>query len=193
MSPEYAMHGQFSIKSDVYSFGILVLEIVSGQKNTHFQNGENKEDLLSYVSMNIDVRLINTIFKMEELTENVECLQAWKSWRNRTISDLIDPVLRFDSSPTSEIMRCIHIGLLCIQDNVADRPTMASIVFMLNSFSHTLPIPSEPESFRQHSSHNQDMPLLRGYNSEATESSNLKSTSTHASINEASITELYPR
>ncbi|XP_052182217.1 cysteine-rich receptor-like protein kinase 44 isoform X2 [Diospyros lotus] len=166
MSPEYAMHGQFSIKSDVYSFGVLVLEIISGQKNIRFQNGENEEDLLSY---------------------------AWKSWRNRTISDLIDPVLRYGSSPMSEIKRCIHIGLLCIQDNVADRPTMASIVFMLNSFSHTLPIPSEPEFFRQHNSYNQDMPLLRGYNSEAIESNNSKSISIHASINETSITELYPR
>ncbi|KAE8673475.1 hypothetical protein F3Y22_tig00111783pilonHSYRG00451 [Hibiscus syriacus] len=31
MSPEYAMHGQFSVKSDAYSFGVLVLEIISGQ------------------------------------------------------------------------------------------------------------------------------------------------------------------
>jgi serine/threonine protein kinase len=50
MAPEYAMHGQFSVKSDVFSFGVLVLEIVSGQKNNCFRNGENVEDLLSYVS-----------------------------------------------------------------------------------------------------------------------------------------------
>uniref|UniRef100_A0A2N9GGZ5 Uncharacterized protein n=1 Tax=Fagus sylvatica TaxID=28930 RepID=A0A2N9GGZ5_FAGSY len=40
MSPEYAMHGQFSVKSDVFSFGVLVLEIISGQKNSCFRNGE---------------------------------------------------------------------------------------------------------------------------------------------------------
>jgi hypothetical protein len=50
MAQEYAMHGQFSVKSDVFSFGVLVLEIVSGQKNNCFRNGENVEDLLSYVS-----------------------------------------------------------------------------------------------------------------------------------------------
>lgn len=33
MSPEYAMDGIFSVKSDVYSYGVLVLEIISGQKN----------------------------------------------------------------------------------------------------------------------------------------------------------------
>ena len=52
MAPEYAMHGQFSVKSDVFSFGVLVLEIVSGQKNNCFRNGENVEDLLSYVCIN---------------------------------------------------------------------------------------------------------------------------------------------
>ncbi|KAI3980031.1 hypothetical protein MKX01_042685, partial [Papaver californicum] len=48
MSPEYAMHGQFSAKSDVYSFGVLVLEIISGRKNSCSSEPENEEDLLSY-------------------------------------------------------------------------------------------------------------------------------------------------
>jgi len=51
MAPEYAMHGQFSVKSDVFSFGVLILEIVSGQKNSGINNGENMEDLLSFVSL----------------------------------------------------------------------------------------------------------------------------------------------
>ncbi|XP_035542286.1 receptor-like serine/threonine-protein kinase SD1-6 isoform X2 [Juglans regia] len=38
MSPEYAMEGLYSIKSDVFSFGVLLLEIVSGKKNTGFYN-----------------------------------------------------------------------------------------------------------------------------------------------------------
>lgn len=53
MAPEYAMHGNFSVKSDVYSFGVLTLEIMSGQRNNCFCNGDNVEDLLNYVSMNI--------------------------------------------------------------------------------------------------------------------------------------------
>ena len=50
MSPEYAMHGEFSVKSDVYSFGVLVLEIISGKKNSNFYES-GVEDLLSYVSV----------------------------------------------------------------------------------------------------------------------------------------------
>ena len=52
MSPEYAMHGQFSVKSDVYSFGVLVLEILSGNKiSSLYQSETTTKDLLSYVSM----------------------------------------------------------------------------------------------------------------------------------------------
>jgi serine/threonine protein kinase len=51
MSPEYAMHGEFSVKSDVYSFGVLILEIISGKKNSSFYESEGAEDLLSYVSI----------------------------------------------------------------------------------------------------------------------------------------------
>ena len=51
MAPEYVMQGQFFVKSDIFSFGVLVLEIVSGQKNTGFRNREDVEDLISFVSL----------------------------------------------------------------------------------------------------------------------------------------------
>ena len=49
MSPEYALEGIFSIKSDVFSFGVLLLEIVSGKKNTGFYRTDSL-NLLGYVS-----------------------------------------------------------------------------------------------------------------------------------------------
>jgi len=50
MSPEYAMQGLFSEKSDVFSFGVLLLEIISGRKNSSFGNQEEALSLLGYVS-----------------------------------------------------------------------------------------------------------------------------------------------
>jgi len=52
MSPEYAMQGLFSVKSDVFSFGVLILEIVSGRKNTSFYNDEQYYlSLVGFVSL----------------------------------------------------------------------------------------------------------------------------------------------
>ena len=51
MSPEYAMEGRFSEKSDMFSYGVLLLEIVSGRKNTGFYDDEHSISLLGYVSL----------------------------------------------------------------------------------------------------------------------------------------------
>jgi serine/threonine protein kinase len=51
MSPEYAVHGQYSIKSDVFSFGVVVLEIVSGKKNRGFCHPNHHLNLLGHVSI----------------------------------------------------------------------------------------------------------------------------------------------
>ena len=68
MAPEYAMHGQFSVKSDVFSFGVLVLEILSGQKNHSFRNGDDVGDLTSFVSC------INA-HRVHASTSYTECIQ----------------------------------------------------------------------------------------------------------------------
>ncbi|PRQ31291.1 putative protein kinase RLK-Pelle-DLSV family [Rosa chinensis] len=66
-------------------------------------------------------------------------VQAWRNWMDDTILNIMDPML---TAARSKIIRCIHIGLLCVQENMNDRPTMAAIVSMLNSHSLTISIPS---------------------------------------------------
>ncbi|XP_039685910.1 cysteine-rich receptor-like protein kinase 15 isoform X1 [Medicago truncatula] len=117
MAPEYAMFGEFSVKSDVFSFGVLVLEIISGQKACCVLHGQSQEDLLSF---------------------------AWRNWREGTITNIIDPSL--SNGSRNEIMRCIHIALLCVQENLVERPSMATVVVMLSSYSIFLSVPLEPAS-----------------------------------------------
>ncbi|PON32284.1 Tyrosine-protein kinase [Parasponia andersonii] len=157
MSPEYAFYGQFSVKSDVYSFGVLIMEIITGKKNTSFLDSGNSEDLLSY---------------------------AWKNWSDGTPLELSDQRLR-DSYTANEVIRCIHIGLLCVQEDPADRPTMASIVLMLSSYSVTLSLPKKP-AFFPHSGTGGNMPSI------IVESEKSTST-TPCTPNEMSLSEIYPR
>ncbi|KAK9932494.1 hypothetical protein M0R45_019729 [Rubus argutus] len=116
MSPEYAMRGLFSEKSDVYSFGVLVLEIISSKRNSSFFIHDQQLGLLDY---------------------------AWNLWNEGRGLELVDEVLS-DSYSSSEVMRCVHIGLLCVQDNAVDRPTMLDVLSMLSIEIVAGPQPEKP-------------------------------------------------
>ncbi|THG17324.1 G-type lectin S-receptor-like serine/threonine-protein kinase At1g61550 isoform X1 [Camellia sinensis] len=116
MSPEYAMEGLFSEKSDVFSFGVLLLEIVNGTRSTSLHHYDEKHhNLLGY---------------------------AWQMWNESRSLDLVDEALA-DSCSHSEVVKCIHIGLLCVQDHATDRPTMSTVVLMLSS-EMEIPLPKQP-------------------------------------------------
>ncbi|XP_028788523.1 cysteine-rich receptor-like protein kinase 10 [Neltuma alba] len=120
MSPEYAMYGQYSEKSDVFSFGVIILEIISGKKNTSRQNESQYVDgLLSY---------------------------AWKQWKEEKLLEILDLNIK-EFGSYNEVIRCIHIGLLCVQENPDSRPTMATVVSYLSNDSIQLPLPREPAFF----------------------------------------------
>ncbi|KAK9706484.1 hypothetical protein RND81_07G128800 [Saponaria officinalis] len=115
MAPEYMMSGDYSDKSDVYSYGIMLLEIVSGQKNRMMRQTPQREDL---------------------------SIQAWKLWDEERSFEITDPIIVDDCS-RNVVMRCIQIGLLCVQPNAYERPTMTEVVLMLTG-SVDLPSPSPP-------------------------------------------------
>ncbi|KAG4161477.1 hypothetical protein ERO13_D01G057500v2 [Gossypium hirsutum] len=116
MSPEYALEGLFSVKSDVFSFGVLLMEIVSGKKNTGFYQLHSVH-LLAH---------------------------AWNLWTSNREMDLIDPML--EEVPTRLALRYVNIGLLCIQETADDRPTMSDVVSMLSNESLDIPPPKQPAS-----------------------------------------------
>ncbi|XWS51982.1 hypothetical protein CRYUN_Cryun11dG0028500 [Craigia yunnanensis] len=119
MSPEYAVNGKFSAKSDVFSFGVLLLEIISGQKIRSFCHPYHHHSLLGH---------------------------AWLLWNEGRAMDLVDACLE-DSIVESQVLRCIQVGLLCVQNLPKDRPTMSSVNFMLANEEASLPHPKEPGFF----------------------------------------------
>ncbi|KAK7257281.1 hypothetical protein RIF29_31134 [Crotalaria pallida] len=105
MAPEYAVDGLFSVKSDVFSFGILLLEVISGKKSRGLYH---TDDTLNLVS------------------------NAWTMWKEGKALELVDINIK-ESCIESEVLRCIHVALLCVQQYPEDRPTMPSVILMLGS------------------------------------------------------------
>ncbi|KAK9209442.1 hypothetical protein WN944_001808 [Citrus x changshan-huyou] len=120
MSPEYAIDGLFSVKSDVFSFGVLVLEIVCGKRNRGFYHADHHHNLLGH---------------------------AWRLWTEDRSLELIDKSLD-GSYSLSEALRCIQVGLLCVQQRPEDRPNMSSVVLMLSG-ERSLPQPKQPGFFTE--------------------------------------------
>ncbi|KAK7357543.1 hypothetical protein VNO80_16832 [Phaseolus coccineus] len=120
MSPEYAMYGNFSEKSDVFSFGVIVLEILSAKKNSRHVFSDH-DNLLSY---------------------------AWDQWRDQTPLNILDENIK-ESCNDSEVVKCIQIGLLCVQEKPQDRPTMTQVVSYLSGSLSELPFPEKPINCNQ--------------------------------------------
>ncbi|KAF7822789.1 G-type lectin S-receptor-like serine/threonine-protein kinase [Senna tora] len=57
--------------------------------------------------------------------------KAWRLWTEEKPLELIDEFLEEKSTP-AEVIRCMHVGLLCVQQKPEDRPDMSSVVLMLN-------------------------------------------------------------
>ncbi|KAL7612409.1 hypothetical protein Lser_V15G08620 [Lactuca serriola] len=150
ISPEYAVHGLFSVKSDVYSFGVLVLEIVSGKKNRGFSQQDYNDTLIGH---------------------------AWKLHKEGKSVELVSSSVR-DSCVASQVLRAVHIGLLCVQHHAEDRPTMSSVVLMLGNENY-LPPPKQPAFFAEERF--------------VTEINSLSSAPTLDSINEVTVTLMNAR
>ncbi|KAJ0971575.1 hypothetical protein J5N97_019534 [Dioscorea zingiberensis] len=120
MAPEYAMAGLFSAKSDVFSFGVLMLEVLTGERNGRAHFEEYGETLIR---------------------------NMWHKWIEDKALELMDPLLG-SSYSINDAMKLIKVALLCVQENTEERPTMSLVVHMFRSSDHTVfPNPSQPPTF----------------------------------------------
>ncbi|CAA7035964.1 unnamed protein product [Microthlaspi erraticum] len=119
VSPEYMNHKVCSVKSDVFSFGVMLLEIVSGKKKSKFPSLNDGDDFLIHV---------------------------WSHFTQGKGLEIVDPVLKDSSSSfrADQALKCVQIGLLCVQELPEDRPTMSSVVLMLEIQNVDIPQPKSP-------------------------------------------------
>lgn len=108
----------------------------------------------------------------------------WRQWKNETPMGILDPNMKENYSE-SEVVRCLQIGLLCVQENPNIRPTMATVVSYLNNHSLELPSPQEPAFFLQG--------IDRRVMQQGSSSSFSANSSMPFSVNEMSTSNFYPR
>ncbi|CAJ1932526.1 unnamed protein product [Sphenostylis stenocarpa] len=110
LAPEYLMHGHLSVKADVFSYGVLVLELVTGHRNSSFDTDATAQNLLDW---------------------------AYRLYKKGRALEMVDPALG-SSVITEQVEMCIKLGLLCTQGDPNLRPTMGRVVVMLSKkTSHT--------------------------------------------------------
>ncbi|RZR82596.1 hypothetical protein BHM03_00009047 [Ensete ventricosum] len=112
----YSFTNSAALNQKVAGFGVLVLEIISGKKNRGIYGSSRIFNLLGY---------------------------TWSLWREGKGLDLVDEAIG-DSYPMAEVLRCMKVALLCVQERPEDRPTMSAVVLMLGSDSQLLPQPRRP-------------------------------------------------
>ncbi|TKY49221.1 leucine-rich repeat receptor serine/threonine-protein kinase [Spatholobus suberectus] len=115
MAPEYAMHGYLTDKADVYSFGIVALEIINGRNNTIHRQKEESFSILEWAHL---------------LKEKGDLME------------LVDRRLGSDFNK-EEVLVMIKVALLCTNVSAALRPTMSSVVSMLEGRTAVKEVVSE--------------------------------------------------
>ncbi|KAF4361884.1 hypothetical protein G4B88_009256 [Cannabis sativa] len=68
----------------------------------------------------------------KEMSQHVFQIKAWQLWSEGKGVEFVDEAMG-GSYVALEAIRCIHVGLLCVQDHTTDRPSMADVIFMLSN------------------------------------------------------------
>ncbi|CAL5392040.1 unnamed protein product [Camellia sinensis] len=107
LAPECYVYGPLSVKADTYSFGVVVLELISNQKNwlshARSSNGQVLRD-----------------------KEKADAL-----YKKGNVLEFVDPKLASSAVP-DQVRLCLQIAVMCTQYDPQLRPTMGCVSLMLS-------------------------------------------------------------
>ncbi|KAF9683436.1 hypothetical protein SADUNF_Sadunf04G0013400 [Salix dunnii] len=124
---------------------IQLLDLEGDDYSNEIIYGEVKSQDSPLIRLDIVLKATNQFSNENKLGQGGfgPVYKAWKLWSEGKGLELMDSLLDMSSEET-EVLKCIHIGLLCVQEDPADRPTMSSVVVMLAGDNSTIPIPTQP-------------------------------------------------
>ncbi|KAK7260583.1 hypothetical protein RIF29_26751 [Crotalaria pallida] len=129
MAPEYVMHGNLSVKADVFSYGVMMLELITGHRNSAFNLDVDARSLLDW---------------------------AYKMYKKGKSLDIVDSTLASSMEP-EQVTMCIQLGLLCTQGDPQLRPNMRRVVVILSRKPGHMDEPTRPgipgSRYRRHHRH----------------------------------------
>ncbi|KAG8066282.1 hypothetical protein GUJ93_ZPchr0004g38173 [Zizania palustris] len=115
LAPEYAMRGHMTEKVDVFAFGVVLLETLAGRPNYDNTLEEDKIYIFEWV---------------------------WGLYESNQPLDIVDPSLtEFNGE---EVLRAIHVALLCTQGSPHRRPSMSRVVAMLTGDAEVAEVAAKP-------------------------------------------------
>ncbi|KAF8409422.1 hypothetical protein HHK36_005498 [Tetracentron sinense] len=119
-----------------------------------FSEGDNIQDIYIRMAASEPGMNVFAIYNWSGKEEGRS--RAWLQWKEGKALELVDAAME-DSYVVSQVMKCIQVGLLCVQKYPEDRPIMSSVVVMLSNESVTLPQPKQPGFFTERNSTDTDL------------------------------------
>lgn len=106
LAPEWLWQAGISVKCDIYSYGMVLLEMVSGRKNMVVHASLERCYFLSWAVRRMQDQTWDEVLDME--LQRFMVLEDW-----------------------AQVKKVVKIAMWCIQDSPQVRPTMATVVQML--------------------------------------------------------------
>ncbi|KAL4375889.1 hypothetical protein GQ457_02G029840 [Hibiscus cannabinus] len=121
------------------SFRVLVLENVSGKKNRGFSHPDHQHNLVGHVSLLIFLCRFQRFKCYGSGSRSISTMQrsettkiAWTLFGDEKSMELVAGQIK-ETCNRFQVLRSIHVGLLCVQRSLEDRPSMSVVVLMLST------------------------------------------------------------
>ncbi|EEE61690.1 hypothetical protein OsJ_16163 [Oryza sativa Japonica Group] len=135
LAPEYAMRGHMTEKVDVFAFGVVLLETLAGRPNYDDVLEEDKIYIFEWPNPHVT----SSNMQPQDLIYS-----TWSGGCTKTKAPLKTENPNLTEFNSEEVLRAIHVALLCTQGSPHRRPSMSRVVAMLTGDAEVGEVAAKP-------------------------------------------------